>query len=102
VGDPRYAILRWQLTCSNAWSPASVERDYRVVFAPDRRGRRSDDSEAPAPQPAGDFRGSRLAARLDFELHRRIVAAYPVDFRISCDFNGLQQGKFSLHSISAT
>jgi hypothetical protein len=71
------------------------------VFAPDRRGRRGRDREAPAPQPAGDFRGSVLEARLDFDLHRRTLAAYPVDFPISCDFNGLQQGKFSLHSISA-
>ncbi len=30
-----------------AKSRASVERDYRVVLAPERRGRRSDDSEAP-------------------------------------------------------
>jgi hypothetical protein len=74
---------------------------YRVVFAPDRRGRRGRDREAPARQPAGDFRGSVLAARLDFDLHRRTVAPYPIDFPISRDFNALQQGKFSLHSISA-
>ena len=50
VGGPRYAILRWQLTCSNPWSPAAADRDNRVVFAPDRRGRRGRDREAPAPQ----------------------------------------------------
>src|SRR5271156_577819 len=66
-----------------------------------RRGRRGRDREAPAPQLAGDFRGGVLAARPDFDLHRRTIAACPVDFPISKAFNGLQQGKFSLWSISA-
>jgi hypothetical protein len=47
------------------------------------------------PQPAGDFRGSVLEARLDFELHRRTVAAYPRRFSHFLRFQWFAERKIS-------
>jgi hypothetical protein len=89
----RSAGRRWR------WR-SSVERDHRTA------SRRTARSTTPRPRGSGGRNRQatseaaclRLVPIFDrYRCRRRI----PVDFRISCDFNVLQQGKFSLRSISA-